>query len=525
MRRKRVVGTVAAAALGMVAAAPSAASAASTIYTCDASALRATLPGGSPIEPVTANRGAATCQTVNATPTAPLSSLPSLLSVSALIAQTTLAGPADSPAQQTATSDGGLTAVKVGSLSSLGITLPPLPIPTTVGGQNVSSITVTFPLLGTATIDLTAAEQSLAKGQLPAADLLDLGGATANATAACPGGVVRLSGTGQAAGLTVLGQSVPVDQVASSAVSVIGASSLDPSSIDISQLHVIIGGTDVTSSIPLATLQSTIQPALDALPNIPLPGLDATVSVTPHPQTVSGLHLIQQGLRVKVSLLGQTIADVVAGEATVGATSAACTPAGAASLLALQCTKRRLVLTDVLERAGRVRLVGVADRSLVGRRVNIVFLATHRVVAHARVRADGAFSTTAPLPRASLRGTNRARYRAVVGHERSLGLKLRRRMIVSSVHSRGGRVTIAGTVVSPLASPRAPITVRRRISCKRWQVVKRVKPDGSGHFRVTVAGPPGQLAAVYRLTTRVRKSLSNHRTYPTFTLPRTVALH
>ena len=68
------------------------------------------------------------------------------------------------------------------------------------------------------------------------------------------------------------------------------------------------------------------------------------------------------------------------------------------------------------------------------------------------------------------------------------------------------------------------IVVKRRVSCKRNAVVKRVHPDRRGRFRVTVAAPPKQLAAVYRLGTRVRKHAKNRKTYPTFTLPRAVAL-
>jgi hypothetical protein len=41
---------------------------------------------------------------------------------------------------------------------------------------------------------------------------------------------------------------------------------------------------------------------------------------------------------------------------------------------------------------------------------------------------------------------------------------------------------------------------------------------------VSVAAPPNQLAAVYRFATRVRKTSTNPKTFPTFTLPRYVDL-
>jgi hypothetical protein len=205
----------------------------------------------------------------------------------------------------------------------------------------------------------------------------------------------------------------------------------------------------------------------------------------------------------------------------------ACTPQSSvlsSSELMLQCTKRRLVLIDVLERRRRVQLLGAADRALAGRTVDIVFSATGKVVAHALVQPDGSFATTARLPARSIRFTNRARYQAVVGKERSLRLKLHRRMLVSGLTSKAGKVTISGRVLRPLGRPVRTIVLKRRVSCSRTEVVKRFKPARDGSFSVTVAGPTGQAAAVYRMETSVRKTTRNAKQYPTFTLPRAVAL-
>jgi len=222
------------------------------------------------------------------------------------------------------------------------------------------------------------------------------------------------------------------------------------------------------------------------------------------------------------------VLDAVLGEASVGQDGVTC--GGAAQVAAeqaLQCTKRRLVLVDVHRRAGRVRLLGVADRRLIGRTVAIRFvrLSTHsrgRVVAHARVGRNGVFRATAPLPARKLRRSNRARYQAVVGRERSLRLKLVRRMTTTSARTARGRVTISGRVLGPLASPARAIVVRRRVSCSRTVVARRVRPDRTGRFRVTLAGPPRTLAATYRFETRVRRHASNPKLFPTFTLPRSV---
>jgi hypothetical protein len=196
----------------------------------------------------------------------------------------------------------------------------------------------------------------------------------------------------------------------------------------------------------------------------------------------------------------------------------------AASQLALQCAKRRLILIDVLMRGNHVALLGAADKSLVGRKVSITFLADHRRVASAVVGIDGFFAATAPLPTRRLRFTNKARYQASIGAERSASLKLTRRMVIESISSRAGKVIIHGRVIRPLAVPIAPILIQRRVSCSSTVTVKAIKPRRSGIFTATLPAPPRSQAAVYRASTRVRGSVRSRRTYPTFTLPRVVVI-
>jgi hypothetical protein len=195
----------------------------------------------------------------------------------------------------------------------------------------------------------------------------------------------------------------------------------------------------------------------------------------------------------------------------------------------LSCTDRKLVLVDVLPRGSRVKLLGYANRDYVGRRVAIRLRATGKVVAHARVRPDGSFATTAAAPPMAMLATNaranRVRYRAEIGKELSLPLKLQRRMTVSSLTAKRGTVTIKGRVVRPLTTPLSEVRVVRRVSCHKVVLVKRFKPRADGTFSVNVKAPSGAVAAVYRLTTYVREKLSNPRRYPTFTLPRGVALN
>jgi hypothetical protein len=190
----------------------------------------------------------------------------------------------------------------------------------------------------------------------------------------------------------------------------------------------------------------------------------------------------------------------------------------------LQCTTRKLVLIDVLERNGYARLYGAADRTLIGKRVSVIASWNGKTVARPVVAKDGTFLAKGKLPPLALRHSNRARYQAKIGKERSLRLKLFRRMLVTQLSSKSGKVTIKGRVVLPLGTPIQKITIKRRVSCTKNVVVKSLRPDSKGRFSITLGGPPSGQAAVYRLATKVRKNQHNRKLFPTFTLPRAVAL-
>ena len=306
------------------------------------------------------------------------------------------------------------------------------------------------------------------------------------------------------------------------AIPVTGAQTISPSQLDPAKVT-LPGGAPLP-----AALVGPLRTALAALPPITLPAQVGQLTVRPGEETRTAGRLTRRALHVTVALGGVTLLDAVLGETSVAADGVAC--GGAAQVAAeqaLQCTKRRLVLVDVLQRGGRVQLMGVADRRLIGRTVDLRFVTLRstsrgRRVARAKVGRNGVFRTTAPLPPRKLRRSNRARYQAVLGRERSLRLKLVRRMALRGVRSAHGRVTISGRVIGPLADPVAPIVVRRRVSCSRTVVVRRVRPPRDGRFRVTLAGPPRALAATYRFETKVRRKTTNPKLFPTFTLPRSV---
>lgn len=501
----------------MVAAAPAPASAAS--WYCEASAVNGSLLGGAVKLPsVKANAGALACAAQTAGTGI---KLPAPLDSAALVAQTSISGAADSPATQKVASVGGIADLRVDALPELPIKLPEVQLP-----AGLDAVKVEIPeVLGllpaqTITVDLTGQINALLAGRaLPTGDLLRVQGAVAYASAGCVGSAPQLAGASRVAGITVLGQELPVDQVVDRTLRLLDSGNIDPSNLDLAGITLPAG---LSLDLPLVgpVVQTALQQALDALPTIALPEALARVKVTPGEQTRVGGLLTQRALRVEVGLLGQSILDAVVGEATVGAGDVNCAPQPA-----LECAKKALVLVDVFRDRNRVQLLGAADRKYTGRTVNIVFEATGKVVARAKVDDDGAFETTAPLPAAKLRNGNRARYMAVIGKEKSMNLKLARRMVVSKMTARGGKVSIVGRVLGAMAGGDArEITVKRRVSCTKLETVGTFRPKSDGTFNIVFKAPKDARTAVYRLSTQVLFREGSSKLFKTYTLPRAVNL-
>jgi hypothetical protein len=490
-------------------------------WRCNAGALTGSVLGQALPGAVSTGSTTADCTTGQATN--PLS-VPPLLDVGTLAASTRAAG-------TTALATGGVVNLALHSSPSLPITLPEITVP-----ESLSKISVTVPLgivpvPTLVEVDLTPAINALLPNRkLPSLDLLNVAGAVAYADGQCSNGQPKLGGTAQVGDITVAGQKLGTGSIVDKTLTLLDTGSIRLSDLDLTLAKVTLLGVPVT--VDTSTLLSALQPVLGTEPLVVIPPTLAQVKVTPGDQTTADGLLIQRALHVTASIAGQSIADLAVGQAAIANGGVDCSAASApqteqpqtATDLALACTKRKIVLIDVLRRGDHVRLIGAADKQFVGRTVSIKFLVGHKTVAKAKVRKDGSFATTAPLPAAAIRGTNRARYQAVLGSERSLNLKLTRRMIVDSVTSSGGKVRIKGRVTRPLASPVQQIVVKRRVTCSKTVIVARVKPSPSGRFSVAVKAPKDQLAAVYRLSTRVRNTPGNPKLYPTFTLPRAVDL-
>lgn len=538
LARRQTLLALAGALTTTLAAAPAAR--ADRAFTCEASALRGSVLGAAPIEPLVANRGK-DCQNTALGVGNLAQPLPGPLTANVLSAATVARGTADT---RSAFAAGGVAGLGVGSLASLGLTLPAVPLPAIAPlhvdlptsaippalALTLTGLGVTLPT--SLDLDLSGAVQSLLK--LPTQPLLSVGSGLAYAGASCADGAPVLAGRSVVAGVSVLGQDLGTEAVAEKPI--VDTQSVDLSTVDPSSLTLPSSITSLSPTVQ-AAVRGVVDPlvaaALKAVPPIPVPITVAQVSLSPSFQLRSSDTLLQQGPRLVVTVFGQTAVALLLGEAKVGSAGVDCTPPAApaptaktatASQSALLCTKRKLVLIDVLRSGDHVRLFGAADKKLVGRFVRIRFGSGKQTVARALVNADGSFRATAPLPSKTLRATNGARYQAVSGTERSLDLKLQRRMIVTRLAAKAGKVTIVGRVTRPLATPAQTITLTRRVSCSKSTVVKRFKPNADGTFAATVAAPKGLQSATYRLATKVRKTTRNTKLFPTFTLPRGVDL-
>lgn len=512
-------------------------------FHCEASPLRATLAGTQTVEPVTQGR-AGVCATGE---TVPSVALPALLDASVLTARTTY----DAAAGR-GTAQGGVADLRVLPTPDLISRLPTEQAIDALPNQTVTlpgPLAAALGLLGlpsTLTLDIRDAVRALVP--TPGSALLSARLLQADAGIQCTAGAPSLSGSSSVVGVKLLGQDVGVDGVLNQALPLINTQSIALSQLDVSKIHILTPLDGITGPL-LAQVQAALVPLLSALPPISLPASVLDVRLTPNEQIVSGSSLTQRALHASISLLGQPVLDAVVGEANVSgdgacptapvtgqSVAAAPRPAAAAGVAGqsvadqlLACSDRKLVLVDVLKQGDHVKLLGAANRDYVGKRVAIRLRRGNKIVAHALVRKDGSFETTAPLPPRAIMAShiksNTLRYRAEIGKELSLPLKLQRRLIVTSLTSKDGKVTISGRVVRPLTTPVSDIRLVRRVSCHKVVLVKRFKPDADGTFKVTVAAPKGQAAAVYRMATNVREKPSNPRSYPTFTLPRGVALN
>ena len=491
-------------------------------FGCSASTLRADVLG-TVAEPVrTGSAGA--CETA----TQALDALGAPLASGAVSARTAASG-------DRALASTSLTGLRAGSLGALAPQLPQVALPAGLGALPVP-LPASAQLLGLpalVTVDARDAARALVRERrlpdvpLVGADLVELG-----VGAACDAGRAVLDSLATVEGLTAAGVPLASDRPLDTAVPLAPAQLVDFSALDVAAVK-LPAGLSFADPVTGAILRAAVQDAVAGLPSASVPAELARVVVEPARREGGDGSLRQLGPRVRVEALGRQLADVTLGDALVSALGDVCAvpeaPAPAAAApdlspateLALSCAKSDVVLTDVVEKDGKVKLVGVADARFVGRTISLVLTDTGTTVATAVVQPDGWFRARAPLPANAIRWTNRARYQAVIDGERSLALKLHRRMRISRMKPAGDTITITGRIYGRTAGDE--VVISRREGCTRDVAVTTVKPDPDGRWRVTLPVPEGVAAATYRATTQVRKG-DNPKRFRTFTLPGHVAL-
>jgi len=199
-------------------------------------------------------------------------------------------------------------------------------------------------------------------------------------------------------------------------------------------------------------------------------------------------------------------------------------PKTAATSNLLQCTKKGLVLTEVLPAGRRDAIRGVADPKYVGRSVSIRYLATGKTIASTPIGIDGTFAVNVPAAKGKAARGNKGRYQAVIDGEKSVALKRVRRMYTVNVYrAAGGGVYVNGRVTKPFKSG-TKVTVQVRRSCGKWNSAKTVRVNGKGAFGALIAVNPADSSVVVRAISRVQKAAKSKRTSGTATLPSAVQL-
>lgn len=201
-------------------------------------------------------------------------------------------------------------------------------------------------------------------------------------------------------------------------------------------------------------------------------------------------------------------------------------PATEAATKLLACSKQRVLLTEVYPSGGKVILRGVASSTLIGQQVAIRSLGEKgKIVAKAKVQTNGAFSVVAKAPKnKKLARSSKARYQAAVGPNKSLALKLQRRMYTFEAYrTQGGSLYVAGTLTKPFPK-NAKVQISMRVNCSTWKTVKVTRASSSGKWGTIVPISSNATSLVFRAQSNVKKSARSKRTTRTYTLPSALQL-
>ena len=257
---------------------------------------------------------------------------------------------------------------------------------------------------GVGTVDLRPALEALIQPRaLPNVDLLSVGAAHSEASAQCVSGVPRFRGSSSLASVAVNGVELGPRQRHDR------GRAADRLAEDRPVGHRRLEDRPAARRQPRrAPGRAAADPRRVARTSRCRPRSPAS-ELTPNERVESGTRLSQRALHAVITIAGQQLADVVVGESTVGhrrrelrrrRRPRAPMPGAPAR------ADRRLP-------AGRPRAAARRRRPQIRRQAHPHPLHGHgKTVARPRVRRDGTFRATAPLPDARIRDTSKARYEA-----------------------------------------------------------------------------------------------------------------
>jgi streptogramin lyase len=215
---------------------------------------------------------------------------------------------------------------------------------------------------------------------------------------------------------------------------------------------------------------------------------------------------------------------------TVGSASGGGLPALPLVPTAVGCAAERLSLLDVTAQGATAKLLGVAPRSAAGQQVKILSAWNGKVIGKAKVATNGTFSTSVGAPPSRFRHEAKGGYAVKLGKVKSAPVAFSRRVYTTAITASGRALTFAGSVVSPLAKPPAPVVIRAASSCvgvAKGTVVASVTPSRGGAFsaKITLPAALGAGASVYlRAETVVRKRAGKKKTISSAGLIRGISL-
>lgn len=190
--------------------------------------------------------------------------------------------------------------------------------------------------------------------------------------------------------------------------------------------------------------------------------------------------------------------------------------------LLLTCRRKPIVLVDVARVGKRIRVIGQAELSSVGRQVRILLVDQKRRtrtvrVATATVGVGGVFSVTFKRPP--------KRYRAPAflaqdaARRKTRALSPDRRVVLDSLDLLEGEIVLRGHVAKPLPRPGQVVRLKLQTGCNRSRTAGTARISSRGRFRFTVKAPTGAAQALVRVETRLPRRRGGRAVLRASTLP------